>query len=95
MGVVPMIAHRPDAVQREVDRAAPVDGDEEIHLVTYDIASKKRTDWGVLQLQNGLRPFFAQSIAIGPKDIYTVAKVRNEEGHVRVDLLSFPNPAGH
>lgn len=65
--------------------------DEDIHLVTYDIPSKKQVDWGVLQLQNGQRPFFAQSIAIGRKNIYTVAKVR-ENGKVRIDLLSFPNP---
>jgi len=66
--------------------------DENIHLVTYDILSRKRVDWGVLQLQNGQRPFFAESIAIGRNGmIYTVSKVR-EKGHVRVDLLSFPNP---
>lgn len=80
-----------EAIQREVDRAAPADEDEDIHLVTYDIASGKCVDYGVLQLKNGVRPFFAQSIAVGGKNIYTVAKVRDKEGHVRVDLLSFPN----
>ena len=66
--------------------------DEDIHLVTYDIPSKKCVDYGVLQMEDGLRPFFAQSIAIGRDGmIYTVAKVRKER-HVRVDLLSFPNP---
>jgi hypothetical protein len=81
-----------EVMQREVDQAAPADEDEDIHLVTYDIASGKCIDYGVLQLDNGLRPFFAQSIALGSKNIYTVAKARNKEGHVRVDLLSFPNP---
>lgn len=66
--------------------------DEEIHFVTYDIASHQRVDHGVLQLENGLRPFFAESIAIGRRNVYTVAKVKDQEGHVRVDLLSFQNP---
>lgn len=65
--------------------------DEEIHLVTYNILSKKQVDWGILQLQNGLRPFFAQSIAIGHRNIYTVSKIK-ENGKIRTDLLSFPNP---
>ncbi len=66
--------------------------DENIHLVTYDILSGKRVDWGVLQLENGQRPFFAESMAIGRNGmIYTVSKIR-EKGRVRVDLLSFPNP---
>jgi hypothetical protein len=81
-----------EALQRKVDEAAPRDEDEDIHLVAYDIASRKCTDYGVLQLESGQRPFFAQSIAIGNKSIYTVAKVRDAEGNVRVDLLSAPNP---
>ena len=64
---------------------------EEIHFVTYNIPTGKRVDHGVLQLENGMRPFFAESIAIGSKNIYTVSKIR-EGGHLRVDLLSFPNP---
>ena len=84
-----------EAIQQKVDAAAFPDEDEDIHFVAYDITSGKRTDYGVLQLENGLRPFFAQSIAVGPGNIYTVAKVRNKEGHVRVDLLSFPNPVNH
>ena len=52
-------------------------------------------DYGALQLENGLRPFFAESIAIGTDNIYTVGKIRDKEGHVRVDLLSFLNPANH
>lgn len=81
-----------DAIQQEVDQAAPAGEDEDIHLVTFDISTMKSVDYGVLQLADGVRPFFAQSIAIGSKNIYTVAKVRDAEGHVRVDLLSFPNP---
>jgi len=82
-----------EAAQHKVDKAAAGNEGEGVDLVTYDIATGKRIDYGVLQLENGLRPFFAESIAIGSRNIYTVAKVRDKEGHVRVDLLSFPNPA--
>lgn len=64
---------------------------EEIHFVTYDITSGKRVDHGFLQLENGKRPFFAESIAIGKKNIYAVSKIYQGK-KLRVDLLSFPNP---
>ena len=80
------------ATSSSADKTAAVNEDEDIHFVTYDIASGKRVDHGVLQLEDGSRPFFAEAIAIGSKNIYTVAKTRNKEGHLRVDLLSFPNP---
>jgi hypothetical protein len=80
------------ATSTPADKAAAGNEDEDIHFVTYDITSGKRVDHGVLQLEDGLRPFFAESIANGSKNIYTVAKVRSKEGHVRVDILSFPNP---
>ncbi|HEV2248693.1 MAG TPA: hypothetical protein VGW37_18770, partial [Terriglobia bacterium] len=80
------------ATSSSADKTAAVNEDEDIQFVTYDIASGKRVDHGVLQLEDGLRPFFAESIAIGSKNIYTVAKTRNKGGHLRVDLLSFPNP---
>jgi hypothetical protein len=73
------------------EKVAAGGDDEEIHFVTYDITSGKRIDHGVLQLENGMRPFFAESIAIGSKNIYTVSKI-HQGGHLRVDLLSFPNP---
>lgn len=66
---------------------------DEIHFVTYNIPTGRRVDHGVLELENGMRPFFAESLAIGSKNIYTVSKIK-EGGHVRVDLLSFPNPIG-
>lgn len=84
-----------EAIQRGVDEVANTHKNEDIHFVTYDIESGKTTDYGALQLKNGLRPFFAQSIAVGSKNTYTVAKVRGRDGHVRVDLLSFPNPVSH
>ncbi len=81
-------------------RPKPASEGDEIHLVTYDISSKTRVDYGVLQLPDGRMPFFAQSIAIGQDGmIYTIAKVRplgspNPGKAFKIDLLSFPNPAG-
>jgi hypothetical protein len=81
-----------ELIQHEADQAAPPDEDEDIHFVTYNISSGESRDYGVLQLADGRKPFFVQSIAVGKKNIYAVAKVRNAEGRVRVDLLSFPDP---
>ena len=68
-------------------------GEEDLELVTYHIPSRKYIDHGVVELEDGRRPFDAQSIAIGRNGIiYTVAKVK-EGGHYRMDLLSFPGPS--
>jgi hypothetical protein len=83
--------------------ARPKTSDEpdQIHFITYDIISKRCRDHGVLQLADGRRPFFAQSIAIGPRTmVYTVAKLRvpgpQASGKTfKIDLLSFPNPLSH
>ena len=57
------------------------------------LPSRKYVDHGVVELEDGRRPFDAQSIAIGRNGIiYTVAKVK-EGGHYRMDLLSFPGPS--
>ena len=80
------------ATSSPADKAAAGSEDEDLHFVTYDITSGKRVDHGVLQLEGGVRPFFAESIAIGSKNIYTISKIKKKDGHVRVDLLSFPNP---
>ncbi len=65
---------------------------EEIHFVTYHIPTRKYTDHGALVLDNGRRPNWAQSIAVGlDKRIYTVSKIM-EKGKLKVDLLSFADP---
>jgi hypothetical protein len=75
-------------------------GADEIHFVTYNIPSKQRIDWGVLQLEDGTRPYAAQAMAIGHDGtIYAIAKVTSgasagHKGTFRIDLLSFPNPSG-
>ena len=65
---------------------------EEIHFVTYDIPARKYTDHGALALDDGSRPTWAQSIAVGrDKRVYTVSKIQ-EQGKLRTDLLSFADP---
>lgn len=65
---------------------------EEVRFVTYHIPTKKYTDHGALALEDGRRPTWAQSIAVGrDKRIYTVSKIM-EKGKLKVDLLSFADP---
>lgn len=65
---------------------------EEIRFVTYHIPTKKYTDHGALVLDDGRRPTWAQSIAVGrDKRIYTVSKLM-DKGKLKVDLLSFADP---
>lgn len=67
-------------------------GGEEIRFVTYHIPTRQYTDHGALALDDGGRPTWAQSIAVGrDKRIYTVSKIQ-ENGKLRVDLLSFADP---
>ncbi len=66
---------------------------ENLHLVTYDIASSKYKDHGPVFYPNGEPPLYVNSIAIG-KDgtIYTLARI-TENGKTRNDLISIPNPS--
>ncbi len=69
-----------------------VKGAEALALVTYQISSGQVADHGVVTLENGAKPYQAQSLAVG-KDgmIYTVAFV-GEHRHSRMDLIGFHNP---
>ncbi len=65
---------------------------EEMRFVTYDIPARKYTDHGALVLDDGSRPTWAQSIAVGrDKRVYTVSKLM-VNGKLKVDLLSFADP---
>ena len=65
---------------------------EALDLVTYEIASRKRVDHGVVVLDDGAKPYQAQCLAVGKNGmIYTVAFV-GKPGHSRMDLISFKNP---
>jgi hypothetical protein len=67
-------------------------GQENLHLVTYDIPVAKYTDHGPIFFDNGERPSYVNSIAVG-KDgtVYALSRV-TENGRTRTDLISFPGP---
>ncbi|MBS1827918.1 MAG: hypothetical protein JST93_21595 [Acidobacteria bacterium] len=65
---------------------------EEVRFVTFHIPTGRYTDHGALAFDDGRRPTWAQAIAVGPdKRIYTVSKII-ENGKLKTDLLSFPDP---
>lgn len=63
-------------------------GEEDLHLITYDIPSRKYTDHGAIFYENGDRPSYINSIAIG-KDgtVYSLGRI-TEGGKMRADLFS-------
>jgi hypothetical protein len=67
-------------------------GLEDLHLVTYDIPTRKYIDQGAIFYENGGRPTYVNSIAVG-KDgtVYTLARI-TEGGQTRADLISVPGP---
>jgi hypothetical protein len=67
-------------------------GQENLHLVTYDIPMAKYTDHGPIFFENGERPSYVNSIAVGKNGtVYALSRV-TENGHTRTDLISFPGP---
>jgi len=67
-------------------------GIEDLHLVTYDIPTRTYRDQGAIRLENGDRPAYVNSIAVG-KDgtVYTLSRVRRH-GKIVTDLISLPGP---
>ena len=67
-------------------------GLEDLHLVTYDIPTRKYIDQGAIFYENGDRPTYVNSIAVS-KDgtVYTLARI-TERGQTRADLISVPGP---
>lgn len=67
-------------------------GDHGMHLITYDLADKKLTDHGPVICEDGSRPVFANTIAIGGNgNVYTLARFR-ENGAEEMNLLEIENP---
>lgn len=64
---------------------------ENVHLVTYNLSNKKYTDHGPVVHENGSRVTGAQSIAIAPDGVYTLAGFERDDNRV-VDLVKIPNP---
>jgi hypothetical protein len=65
-------------------------GLEDLHLVTYDIATSKYRDHGAIFYGDGQRPLYVNSIAVA-KDgtVYTLARI-TENGKTRTDLVQVP-----
>jgi hypothetical protein len=62
---------------------------EDIHLITYHIPSRKYVDHGAIELQDGQRPSWAQAIAAGINgEVYTVSKIK-EDGRWTAELITF------
>lgn len=68
-------------------------GEENLHLVTYHIPSAKYTDHGPIFYNNGARPTYINSIAVGKDgNIYTLARFEHQ-GKIIQDLIKIPNPS--
>ena len=70
-----------------------------LSLTTYNLASQKYTDHGIIQLEDGRYPTLTQSIAVHPNGrIYTcpwIPRTQNsayDEHKQQCDLISFRNP---
>ena len=63
-------------------------GIENLHLITWDIPTGTYTDHGAIFLDNGQRPAYVNSIAVG-KDgtVYALSRITENE-HTRTDLIS-------
>ncbi len=63
-------------------------GIENLHLITYDIPAGKYTDHGPIFYEDGRRPYYVNSIAVG-KDgaVYALARV-NDAKPPKTDLIS-------
>jgi hypothetical protein len=69
-------------------------GDEDLHLVTFQISTGKYMDHGAVYYEGRGRPSYVNSIAVG-KDgmVYTLARVPRSDGKVHVELIGFkPGP---
>ena len=67
-------------------------GEENLHLVTYDIPAGKYTDHGPIFYDDGAKPSYVNSIAAGKNGaVYALARVA-EGDHARTDLIQIPGP---
>jgi hypothetical protein len=67
-------------------------GLENLHLVTYNIPDKKYIDHGPIFYEDGERPTYVNSIAIGKNgNVYTLGRF-DHKGKVIEDLVKIPDP---
>lgn len=63
-------------------------GLENLHLITYDVPTMKYRDHGAIFYENGQRPLYVNSIAVGlDGTVYFLARI-TEGGKTRTDLVS-------
>ncbi|MBN2130914.1 MAG: hypothetical protein JW741_15540 [Sedimentisphaerales bacterium] len=67
-------------------------GIENLHLITYNVATRKYTDHGPIFFEDGRRPYYVNAIAVG-KDgtVYTLSRV-NDAKPPKTDLISIRVP---
>ena len=67
-------------------------GLENLHLVTFNLKTNKYTDHGAIFYENGERPLYVNSVAIGADgNVYTLARVE-VNGKIITDLICIENP---
>lgn len=67
-------------------------GLENLHLVTYDLTTRRYTDHGAIFYKDGSRPTFVNSIALDHAgNIYALARMQHE-GNIITDLIQIRNP---
>jgi hypothetical protein len=67
-------------------------GLENLHLVTYNIPNQKYIDHGPIFYEDGTRPTYVNSIAIGKNgNVYTLGRFEYK-GKVIEDLVKIPDP---
>jgi hypothetical protein len=67
-------------------------GQENLHLITFDIPARKYIDQGPIFFKDGQHPYYVNAIAVG-KDgtVYTLSRI-TENGKTRTDLISIRGP---
>jgi hypothetical protein len=66
-------------------------GEENLHLVTYDIPERRYRDHGPVLFEDGGRPSYVNSIAVTDDAVYAVSRVSNAPG-AHSDLMEIPLP---
>lgn len=67
-------------------------GLENLHLVTFDLTTGRYADHGAIFFQDGRRPLYVNSLAIGKdQSVYTLSRI-TEKGKTRTDLLQVKTP---
>ncbi len=65
-------------------------GLENLHVVTYDIPTRKYLDHGPIFYENGQRPLYVNSLAVGKdRSVYFLARI-TENNRTRTDLVGVP-----